>query len=493
MGKELKIFIERMENFPINWFGIFLIAGAVIAIRILGEAVLDKTTVFSYWTLIFLGSWFLSLFIAYVLLVSTIAGTALIKSARLLLLGLPIILLPLFGLVLGISRHFDFLNGQWSDILFHLVTFAAFHPRLGIFFTVEILAVLAAFFIYFLIKANFRRAIFGALAAYFILALFAVQGKIIGDAWVKYPVSANLKQTQIYTALNFFVLMMLGVFLFWKIAPLKARAVFFNLRPERKLSLAAFSILMFWGANLAGGFYVLNLTVSFLIYAFFLSYAALSNDVSDINIDKITNPHRPYVKGILKKKEMVRLQRIVLGAIIVLVLIIDSAPILLMTAVNVGLSLMYSVLRLRKFLFSHLIAAAGEATVVLYGFFAQEPYGAKFSSEVWRLFFAIFVFLAFFLPVKELKDFEGDKKDGVKNFLTVFGWRKGKIITAISVFFSFILFSTLIGNQPFIFLSLIFAGLGACFVIYYERVGERASYINFLAFIMLYFFINFKF
>ena len=114
------------------------------------------------------------------------------------------------------------------------------------------------------------------------------------------------------------------------------------------------------------------------------------------------------------------------------------------------------------------------------------PTSSSALVEVWILFFAVFVFLAFFLPVKDLKDFAGDKKEKVRNFLTVFGWKKGKILIAISVFFAFIFFAFIMGSPLFFALSFIFAGLGAYFVIYYERVGEKPSYLNFLAFIVLF-------
>ena len=82
-------------------------------------------------------------------------------------------------------------------------------------------------------------------------------------------------------------------------------------------------------------------------------------------------------------------------------------------------------------------------------------------------------------------------KEKVRNFLTVFGWQKGKIITAISVFFAFIFFAFIMGGPLFFALSFIFAGLGAYFVVYYERIGEKASYLNFLIFIVLFLLFSF--
>ena len=192
MALRLKRVFDYIENLSIGWLGIFLTASIIISARIVLESIFDAATFFSYWTLIFLGSWFFSLFIAFILAVSFFAKIAPIKSARLLLAGLPIILLPLFGLIFGISRYFDFLTGEWREIGFHLITFAAFHPQLGIFFAVEILTVLAAFFLFFLMRVGSFRAIFGVAAAYIVLAVFAIQAKILEDNWVRDFFSSNI-------------------------------------------------------------------------------------------------------------------------------------------------------------------------------------------------------------------------------------------------------------------------------------------------------------
>lgn len=482
----LKRVFDYIENLPIGWLGIFLTAFIIISARIVLESIFDAATIFSYWTLIFLGSWFFSLFIAFIVVISFFGKIAPIKSARLLLAGLPIILLPLFGLIFGISRYFDFLTGEWREIGFHLITLAAFHSQLGIFFAVEIITALAAFFIFFFTRVGFFRAIFGVAAAYLVLAFFAIQAKILEDTWVSGFFATDLPLVPVYAAFNSVILILAGAFLFYKISPEKSRALFFQVRPERLISFVIFAVLCLLGARESDSFYFFNFLLGFGLFSFFLFYAALSNDAADLAIDKISNPDRPYAKGIFTPKEMKIFQGIVLGVIVIMVLIIDSMPILILTLVNIGLSVLYSVFRFRKFLFSHLIAALGESTAILYGYFVQAPSSSSASPEVLILFFSVFIFFAFFLPVKDLKDFAGDKKEKVRNFLTIFGWQKGKIITAISVFFAFIFFAFIMGSPLLFVLSFIFAGLGAYFVVYYERIGERASYVNFLVFIVLY-------
>jgi len=492
MTLQFKRLFTYIENLRIGWLGIFLIAGIIILIRIISEPVFDQATIFSYWTLIYLGSWFFSIFIVFFLLTSVISKIPTIKCARLFLVGLPVILIPIFGLIFGDTRSFDFLHGTWSEIFFHLITLAAFYPPLGIFFTIELILFLTALFIFFYVKTkSIARAIFSVIGIYSILTFFAIQPKIINDTWVNLFFLTNLKITQLYAIFNFFLLLFFGLLFFLREKKVKAESIVFHLRPERSFSLITFAVFIALGALNSPHFYLINFLSGFSLFIFFLFYAAVSNDAADLAIDKISNPNRPYAKGVFNAKEMKILQGVILGIIIILVLIIDSMPILILTLVNIGLSILYSVFRFRKFLFSHLIAAAGESTVVLYGYFAQMPTSSSALVEAWILFFAVFVFFAFFLPVKDLKDFAGDKKEKVRNFLTVFGWQKGKIITAISVFFAFIFFAFIMGGPLFFALSFIFAGLGAYFVVYYERIGEKASYLNFLIFIVLFLLFSF--
>lgn len=499
MALWLKKIFDRIENLPIGWRGIFLIANAVIFLRVLLEGIFDIGTIFSYWTLIYLGSWFFSIFISFILLVSFIAGIQPIKSARLLIAGLPIIFLPLVPFFFGRTQYFEFPHGTWGEVFSQIITIFAMSPNLGIFFTIEISTVVVAIFVYFISRVSFWRSLAGLIGSCAVFSFFALQGKIFG--YTSNPISgdplfalaSNFSTTQYHMGINFFIFLIVLCFLFYKISPKKARALFFQVRPERLISFAIFAVLCFLGARESDSFYFFNFLLGFSLFIFFLFYAAVSNDVADLAIDKISNPNRPYAKGIFTPKEMKILQGVILGIIIILVLIIDSMPILILTAINVGLSVLYSVFRFRKFLFSHMIAALGESTVILYGYFVQAPTSSSAPMETWILFFAVFVFFALFLPAKDLKDFAGDKKEKVRNFLTVFGWQKGKIITAISVFFAFIFFAFIMGSPLFFALSFIFAGLGAYFVVYYERVGEKPSYINFLAFILLFSAFSFAF
>src|SRR3989338_791066 len=246
MTLQFKRLFTYIENLRIGWLGIFLIAGIIILIRIISEPVFDQATIFSYWTLIYLGSWFFSIFIVFFLLTSVISKIPTIKCARLFLVGLPVILIPIFGLIFGDTRSFDFLHGTWSEIFFHLITLAAFYPPLGIFFTIELILFLTALFIFFYVKTkSIARAIFSVIGIYSILTFFAIQPKIINDTWVNLFFLTNLKITQLYAIFNFFLLLFFGL-------------IVFHLRPERSFSLITFAVFIALGALNSPHFYLIN-------------------------------------------------------------------------------------------------------------------------------------------------------------------------------------------------------------------------------------------
>src|SRR3989338_2898580 len=233
MIPRFKRLFNFIENFPIGWSGIFLIVGIIILIRIILEPVFDQATIFSYWTLIYLGSWFFSIFISFILLVSFIAGIQPIKSARLLIAGLSIIFLPLIPFLFGRTQYFEFPHGTWGEVFFQIITIFATSPNLGIFFTIEISTVIVAIFVYFILRVSFWRSFAGLACSFVIFSFFALQGKIFG--YTSNPISgdplfallSNFSTTQYHMQINFFILLVVLCFLFWKVAPRKVSALFF--------------------------------------------------------------------------------------------------------------------------------------------------------------------------------------------------------------------------------------------------------------------------
>lgn len=476
----LRVFLNRFENINIGWGTVLFLAVFIIAVRIVLEIVLSSITEPSpFQSFIFFESWFLALFLSLAVFISYIGRKNVLNSARILLFGLPIILIPLIGLWQGKIHSFVWPQGSWGEIFYQLVTFLLFHPLYGTYFTIEILVFLVAIFTYLLCNASLFRALLGMLGAYGILAFFALHGKIFGDIYPSSPLT-NLLTTRFYTIIDFLILMTVGIVIFWQENPIKVKAFVFHFRPKRALFGGTLSVLILIGALLAPKFYFFNFFCSFILFNLLLFYAAVSNDLADIEIDKISNPTRPYASGMVTEGEMRYVKNISLIILFIFVLIVYSFPIALVTFFNVFLSILYSPLRLRKYFFAFIIPALGEGTAVFYGYFGQQPSQMSMSSDTLRFFIAFFLLLCFFLPIKDLKDKVGDFRAGVRNILTVFGWNKAKLIIAIMVFLGYSVFAFLIWGSFFaVLVSSLVSIISAYFVFNYKCFGEQPLYLIF--------------
>lgn len=471
LASKLSSFISLLENIPVGWLKLFFIAEALISARVFLELVLSHFKFDSLFPLrfIFIHNWFWALFFSLIFFISYITKSSSIKTARLLLCGLPVIFIPLLSLIFGTTKNFTFIAGTWRDIFFHVSTFAAFHPNLGIFFAIEVVIFLAAVLSYFLLRTTIARSFVGIAGVYGVLIFFAIQGKIMPLA----------------TAEDYFL-----IFLFFNLLilirefPAKAKALIFHLRPRRFVFLASFGVIMGMGASYSQHFLLYDFFFGFVLFSLLLLHAALINDIGDLAIDRVSNADRPYAQGIVSAREMNALQLGILGVIGALLIIIHSFSIAILTFFNIVASFLYSAGRFRKSLFSFLLVAFGESTAFLYGYLIQNPAEMVIPHGVFTIFVAFFFLFLFFLPVKDMKDIKGDSAEGVKNIMTLFGWKKGKTITAVSVFLGYLAFALCAGSAFLFSVALLFA-LGAVFlVLFYEKVGEQISFIHFFLFIL---------
>lgn len=480
----LKFLFDRIENIKLSWKAVFSLTFFIIAIRLILELLMSSFVSQPISSFVFFASWFLALFFSLAVFISYISKNSALRCARLLLIGLPIILIPLIGLWQGKIQYFAFPKGSWGEVFYHLSTFLWFHPSYGVYFTIEIIIFLVAVFIYLLLSVSLIRALIGAVGAYGILIFFALYVKTFGFIYSNFSIT-DLPIAKFYTTINLFILLIVGFTVYWRQFPEKAKAFVFAFRPNRLVFLLNMTIMMFVGALFTHTFYIINFLLGFLLFNFFLFYAALSNDLADVEIDKISNPYRPYASGLMTKLEINNLNYIILGIIALILFIMSSRALIFLTSIIVILSVMYSVFRFRNNFFSFLIPAFGESVVILYGYFSQNLAQTVAPSKIIDIFIAFFVLFCFFLPVKDLKDFKGDMRNGVNNFLTVFGWRAGRMIIATMSFFGYMVFAYLTQSQVVSSFSFVFAILGALFIIYYEKFGEFLIYFNLFCFTIL--------
>jgi 4-hydroxybenzoate polyprenyltransferase len=180
------------------------------------------------------------------------------------------------------------------------------------------------------------------------------------------------------------------------------------------------------------------LMVISLVFAIFFSI--VTNNLADYEIDKISNPDRPLFKYDFSRENYVIFGKVSLLVSVVSALIINYKAFFCIS-VFLGGYYIYSMppIRFKRVtFFSKLVISINSLIIALMGysfFLKPSDRGYYFLSsfpEKYTYFFLLLTFAANFI---DLKDYEGDKAEGIKTLPVVLGLKKAKIL--IAVFFTF--------------------------------------------------------
>jgi 4-hydroxybenzoate polyprenyltransferase len=218
-------------------------------------------------------------------------------------------------------------------------------------------------------------------------------------------------------------------------------------------------------------------SISYLVALIAVAAAWLAsvvvNDIHDKEIDKITNNSRPLVKNIFSPEQYKILGIMLFTASILFSAIVNFKFALLLIAYQ-AIAWIYSSppLRLKRFAFvSTFVSAIASLMVLFSGFLLASP-----EQNIENLPFSIIALLVisytFSLPIKDLKDIEGDKKEGVYTVPVFFGEEWGRIITGSGLFISFVL-SVLLLNEPRLFWWAILFGAVSFWLVLNKKIHPR--------------------
>lgn len=218
------------------------------------------------------------------------------------------------------------------------------------------------------------------------------------------------------------------------------------LRAIKTKIVAVSAGLVLIGASFGGGMSWLSNPLSADFARVFLSviaivlawvYAAIINDVYDVQIDRVSRKGRPLPLGILSMKQLKTF-----AALSALASLLISIPLgIYHFAIVSGCLLLgtfYSAppLRLRKkLLWAPCTIGAGAVLASLIGLVCVKT---TFSFE--NVVGGILIFWAFSTAscAKDLSDYEGDKKAGARTVFTVFGLKRGTRVTQLLLFTAFL-------------------------------------------------------
>ena len=269
---------------------------------------------------------------------------------------------------------------------------------------------------------------------------------ILKDSWLMYAAKSsgafifNLDSLhEIFMSRVFWLMIVAQILIILFVANKKIWNIFKNNLPLTRIAywviIAFIGVVLnykiFGDINLKNPVNVVSISVSLVLLALSIWLAVLINDEEDVEIDRISNPERPLVKGDVSLQEWHVIQFFSLVVVLLGILAMNRA---IGFSVIIALSVyyIYSVrpLRLKRhFIFSSLLIGIGSVAAAMAGFFLVSPdqHVDAFPSQA-----ILFIGISYALlsNLKDIKDYEGDKKENMRTLPVVFGLEKSKYIMA---------------------------------------------------------------
>ncbi len=297
------------------------------------------------------------------------------------------------------------------------------------------------------------------------------------------------------TRLLFVISIIFLFFWFWKIEKEKTKSVLKNSRPERALHYIILLGLGMWYGFMSGfgsiSSWVDILGVACLVISFFSvwMFAVHINDCEDREIDEISNADRPLIQGKITEKEM-RSSAIVWLAIALAGSWSAGYYPFFMMLVFIAASHVYSARPLRlKFIpgVSTFLMSIASLSSVLAGFLFisknTAPYSPFYSFPTLAMF-GILVCYTLLFNVKDLKDREGDKANGIMTIPVIFGERMGAYVCGGMFALSFLLTPLFFSFLPLYLAAVPSAAVGFYFTVR-TPYKEKYLFMIYFAFIVV--------
>ncbi|MFZ2621211.1 MAG: UbiA family prenyltransferase [Minisyncoccia bacterium] len=465
--------------------------------ELLSSPARKNTILFNPITLVHYGLFWITLTLGLIIIVGFFSKNYL-STSKIALFGLPIIwLAPIFDIIIsrgnGYTQSYIFDNGY--KLIFDFFTFFGSNLKWGATYGIRIEMLIVLIGVgWYLRKSEIRwiktfAGIFSVYILGFIMAswpgilytishinaeigtlpdIFNPNGTLpqiynfFGQAVFQSTISHNtlyegmssvstsrffeLGFDKLSSQILFIVSCFLTNLLFWKIDKKKFIAVIKNIRLER---IGSYLALLLCGMGFA---YINGLSSHFVwsdifgVVCLFISwislwmYAVHENDIADVAIDEISNKERPLIKRDLAKKEMQETGYIWLVIAILGAFCAGFYP-FFMSLVYIFSSHIYSSppLRLRRFplIPSFLIGVASLATILAGFFFISVDKNPETFPIILAVGIVVMVTLA--INVKDMKDIEGDRVNGIMTLPVIFE-KNGPKVVGLCFALSFLLF-----------------------------------------------------
>jgi len=529
MLKLIQKFLQKIESYPLTLTGWLTAFSAIIALRMIGENLLsgfaDKQLAF------FIGSTLAAyLFFAFSYLLVLIflvfwLKESLKKVANVLLWGFLLAIFPPIIDKIWCGQNFcwsfyafDSLKGLFARFF----SFFGNNAAIGITYGVRVEVALAIIFVMVYAYIKQKKAIRAFLAGLFTYIILFILGSF--PSWLAYlyflpkksvfsvesfdiaglfltPASYfSVIETDFVNALNVkmnliyaYLLVFVAIFFFWLYFREKFWPVMKNVR---WIQIMIHGGLILVGAGLGAFYFPGNIVIN--IFSFFaLSNLILAtifawlasvflNDIVDIPIDKMTNKQRPLATGEVSGEDFCQLFWLCFVFSLILAITVGVKFFLIVLAYQ-AIGWIYSAwpFRLKRFpVVASFLSALALALLFSSGFMllADGQNIARFPHQV---FWLLIIAFTISLPIKDLKDIEGDRADEVWTVPVLLGETWARFAIGLGIFLSYSL-SVVWLNARALFLPAMILGALSFWILQTKKIPPRRVHIFVFGFLFFY-------
>jgi len=496
MFKSLRKIINSLENSKIPFIYFILTFIFVISLRNFIELFSDSDkSQISFAEFFHYDISYIALAMVIIILLYFFIKKDILKITRIVLTSFLILLIvPIIDLIWSFGKGLNMaymMPGYHSNLMQRFFTFFGDFSGLGITpgIRIEIIIVLLGVFFYIYINSSrIIKSLLAVLFAYpicffYLAAPFLAKGllEIFG---LTYKHSDSLMT-------NFFLLVILfaGIFIAYILNKKYFKLIIKDIRPFRLLHFELMFLIGFIiGFSKFGTFVLDSANIFSFIFiptgiAFAWLYSVITNNIVDYDIDKISNNNRPLIGSKINKAIYCRLSWIILFIALFYPLMV-SFKAFFMILLFIGNYFLYSMppLRLKRIpLFSKMIISFNSLILVMLGFIISTG-----KLEGFPVILIAFFLIGFTLAINfiDIKDYEGDKKVGIKTLPVVLGLKRSKFIIGLFWLIGYTLISLIINNFYLIVLFFIL-GIIEFILINREKYDEGPILIIYLISIFL--------
>lgn len=551
--KKIQDFIEKIENIDITFLGGVFLLFIIMFFRTFLENYANSLNLYHMSgiidTFFHYPLWFSIIFLSIFIITQILTKEKIAKIAKIItIFSLVLITPPIIDLIFNKIHQtpYIFIIGNYSELFKSFITYLG-GGAVGIGIRTEVAFALFSLGFYIFYKTKkIKKAFLGIFLLYstiFVMLaiptfIFSIQNKItneyplvnksnIIDFWYnKEPINAitanrtfilehnNYSQPDFYPSsitqvlnqnsitLSIILLIINVILLGWCLFLYSSKKFFVVVKNFRYLRIIHYFIMVsigiYWGIkilerNPIGSLFDLMSFISlFLAILFAWLFAVWENDEVDIEIDKISNQNRPLVEegSQISLEEWGNLKFIFLTFSLMFAFL-NGLYSFIFILLFIFIYHIYSTppLKLKRFLgISSLLIGINALLAVLIGFFLSAGTENLSAFPVKYTFGILGIFLLV-ENVKNIKDIEGDRKEGIKTLPVLLGEKLGKLIVGFCLFFGALLVPFIFYLNLYTFWLAIFFGLILFFLTNKQNFKEKYIFLAYFVYIIIFFII----